>query len=100
MGLCLNTRARLETLMTESSFSDISRLLPASLFVGVRLGDVSSVLGELKPCLSIAIHTPAPGATAEELLPAHGFEVKDSFCHYWRWLSPARVLAMPLLHQN
>lgn len=48
--------------------------------MGVRFGDISSVLRELKCGLSIAICASSPSVIAEKLLSADVFEVRYSFC--------------------
>ena len=48
--------------------------------MGVRFGDISSILRELKCGLSTALHASPPGVAADKLLSADVFEARYSFC--------------------
>lgn len=64
---------------------------PAGLLVGVRSGDISSILRELKFGLSLAVPTSPPGVTADKLPSGDVFEARYSFLSLTQTASPARA---------
>lgn len=48
--------------------------------MGVRFGDISSILRELKFGLSLAVPASPPGVTAEKLPSGDVFEARYFFC--------------------
>lgn len=98
MDLCLNSRARLEALMADLSFSETFWLLLAGM--DAWFGDVSSLLRKLTwfcyhhPCLpsDVMAHEPVQ-------LMALSFFVSDGFpclCLYWSRVSSGGRVELPL----